>query len=140
MQREEDLFNAWVYGLSLIVLFTVSTLYHCSCFTDKKFVTLHPFCLVPCSSDRANLRFKWSFYENVEVIKCSINHSWLCLQCNLSCSPRSILWKSRHLLSFRTLIEYLRIGDHATIYLFIAGTLWVLVSTCINTITATHPH
>ncbi|KAL5264190.1 hypothetical protein ACHWQZ_G005318 [Mnemiopsis leidyi] len=63
--REEDLFNAWVYGVSLIVLFSVSTIYHCSCFTDKK-----------------------------------------------------------------NLIEYLRISDHATIYLFIAAsyTPWLTIA------------
>jgi len=64
-KREEDLFNAWVYGVSLIILFSVSTLYHCSCFTNKK-----------------------------------------------------------------TLIEYLRISDHATIYLFIAAsyTPWMTIA------------
>lgn len=64
-KSDADLFNAWVYGIALIVLFGVSTLYHCSCLTEKT-----------------------------------------------------------------NLIEFLRISDHATIFLFIAAsyTPWVTIA------------
>ena len=37
-KTQEDLWNAWIYGVSLIILFSVSTLYHCSCFTPYRLV------------------------------------------------------------------------------------------------------
>eukprot|EP00116_Pleurobrachia_bachei_P018251 sb/3478513/ len=39
-KTQEDLWNAWIYGVSLIILFSVSTLYHCSCFTPYSCRTL----------------------------------------------------------------------------------------------------